>query len=326
MQYYSGYYRGYYHRRRKSNTKKQYAHPSVHTYFAAIISDLKGFFFGLTDKQLSDFLALYSKKYGKAAGRYAKKTYPEWKRNATQLSDQTLIRLIEYLPPFLSPQQRAFLLRKIVESNQHSTYRPERSVSTDWNGYHQIISEIRNYIPQRLDFNNSTILRSIQISDEIKKIATWLYADDMETANVILQEMYLKNVERVFVAALHDLNDLENTCNRMYREGLIYDDLHFSITLPAEDIQITVHRLKKEYCFISSACFGAEAPETKLFRIWRDQVLRKHSLGIQFIAWYYNNGKAIADFLNSHSGIKRFVKWDLHLFYKFLLYWRNYFG
>lgn len=322
-----GYYRNYHHyRRRKFDAMQYYAHPSVHTHFAAIISDLKEFFFSLSEEQLSDFMALYTKKYGKSAGSYARKTYPDWKSNMTRLSDQTLMRLIEYLPPFLSSEQRIFLLRKIVESNQSAIYGVDRSIDTDWNSYIQVIRAIRSYIPQRIDFNNSLVLKSIQISDEIKNIATWLYADDMVYANMILQEMYLKNVTIIFANALHDLDNFENTCNRMYREGLIYNDLRFSIKLPAQDISITVHKLKKGYCFVATACFGTEAPETNLFRIWRDQVLQKHSWGLRFIEWYYRNGRAIADFLNAHSILKNFVKWELHLFYRFLLYWRNHFG
>lgn len=319
-------YRGkrYYHS--SFDPMRYYAHPAVHTYFSSIVADLKEYFFNLPAYEFDNFIVEYTKKHGYSAGNYAKKTYPKWKSHSINLSDQTLMRLIELLPPFLTADQRISLLKKIIQQNRSTVPQIMHNVNVNWENYIDAIQELNKYIPARIELNDEAILRSVQIPSEVKELATGLYADDMKTANILLNEVYIQEARQLFTSALDDVKTFHYTCNKMYNEGLIYEDLRMTIRLPADIIFVTVHKLNKGYCFISTTCFGAESPETIFFRVWRDQTLHNYYLGNKFIDWYYNNGRCIANFLTMHSWMKLAMQIMLHGIYKVLKFWRGKIG
>tara|TARA_B100000989_G_C19309776_1_gene372040 strand:+ start:119 stop:457 length:339 start_codon:yes stop_codon:yes gene_type:complete len=70
-------------------------------------------------------------------------------------------------------------------------------------------------------------------------------------------------------------------------------------------------RKKKDECFISSVCFGEQAPETEKFRRWRDNFLVDYKLGRYFIKWYYEYGGELSLFIKKVKILKYIIKFLL---------------
>lgn len=300
---------------------RYFSNPSLHRYFEPILDDLKETFFSLSSAELKNFYEKYDQKYGKSAVAYAMKAYPEWRSGRKLISDQTLARILEVLPPFLSDSQRIEFLTVIVKHNSTNSYYYPKVVSIDayWENYHDVAVRLRTqYIPRQINANNKAVLDSIVIPDEVYKMASWLYSDNMQVAYRILQDMYVKENIRLFKSALDDILLFENTCDKMQADGLIYQDVNTTINLPNQSIHILLHKTKKSFCVVSTACFGENAPQTIAFRKWRDEFLKNHALGVKFINWYYRNGYEMARFIGKHKSIKQHLTKALNLFYEYL--------
>jgi hypothetical protein len=63
------------------------------------VSDVKKYFFGLTDAELNAVFAAYSQKYGASKEEYARQVFSRWKSGATKMSGLVAKRLFDFLPP-----------------------------------------------------------------------------------------------------------------------------------------------------------------------------------------------------------------------------------
>lgn len=63
-------------------------------------------------------------------------------------------------------------------------------------------------------------------------------------------------------------------------------------------------------CFVSTLVFG-EAPETRILRCFRDQVLRPWPLGRRFIIVYYRFAPAVCRFLDRRPSLLPVTRWLL---------------
>lgn len=65
-------------------------------------------------------------------------------------------------------------------------------------------------------------------------------------------------------------------------------------------------------CFIASAIYGPDAPETNEFRAWRDRVLRSTWAGRMVIATYYRIAPSVATVLLRRQGCAAAFRWILN--------------
>lgn len=63
-------------------------------------------------------------------------------------------------------------------------------------------------------------------------------------------------------------------------------------------------------CFVATLVFG-EAPETRILRCFRDQVLRPWPLGRRFIVVYYRFAPAVCRFLDRRPSLLPVTRWLL---------------
>lgn len=79
---------------------------------------------------------------------------------------------------------------------------------------------------------------------------------------------------------------------------------------------------KISLCFVVTAAYGDQNhPIVQTFRIFRDTILTKYSIGKRFIKWYYKIGPILADKISGHKLIcylLRSVLTPLAFFIKFL--------
>ncbi len=66
-----------------------------------------------TFERFSDF---YARKYGSGPQQYMRRTYPQWKSGATKMAGQTVRRILECVPPFLTKEKQFELLALQIPS------------------------------------------------------------------------------------------------------------------------------------------------------------------------------------------------------------------
>lgn len=64
-------------------------------------------------------------------------------------------------------------------------------------------------------------------------------------------------------------------------------------------------------CFIATAVYGPEAPETNFLRGWRDQALMPSTLGRAFIQLYYQTSPALVPLLERHARLAQAMRFAL---------------
>ena len=85
--------------------------------FGGIDAEVRFAFFDLHPAKLEAVLANYGRRYGNAARLYAAQSYPKWRSGSVQMSGQTLERLLEIVPPFLSMETKLRLYRSVRASH-----------------------------------------------------------------------------------------------------------------------------------------------------------------------------------------------------------------
>ena len=103
----------YYYRKRsyrynnwRSRSYKPPVYSVLRNLFGDAVYDIRKAFFMLDKDALDDLFADYGASYGQPAEKYARQTFPNWKSGRTNLSGQTMERLVELVPPYLSPEAR----------------------------------------------------------------------------------------------------------------------------------------------------------------------------------------------------------------------------
>lgn len=284
-----------------------YSGPSKYSvlvgYFGDAVSEIKKTFLTLDQDALEDLLADYGAIHGEAAQKYATTTYPKWKKGSVNLSGETMERLVELVPPYLSAEQRYGLLTKVLE--RHKTK------NRAWKTIKINIKEPNDGFSQLDD-----ALASMQKNDalahlpeSVMKAATWLYDDDVTACRAMLAQAENKENELMRTNAKREIELLKRTISSGQVKSASY-----SVEMPAGKLEVIAYTPSK--CFVASACFGENANETQILREWRDNYLLERKLGKKFIIWYYKNGEWLASFAEKYHGVRAFSRFAISLFIK----------
>lgn len=81
--------------------------------YGPAFDDIKAVFLGLAPERISTLLDDYAVVYGIGARRYAKSAYAKWQTGAVMMSGQTVARLLELLPRYMTPDEKLALLKAL---------------------------------------------------------------------------------------------------------------------------------------------------------------------------------------------------------------------
>jgi len=238
----SSYYRRYRHYRDWGAYQTSKRHQLSAT-FADIDKDIETIFLNLDSQSLEKMFWRYGKSFGDSAERYARKTYPAWKRGTTKLSGQTAERLLNLIPPFLSQEKRYVLVKKLRDhymSRQHLT---ERVTTTPEAWKQALIPIISRFVETSGSF---------KLPENLQKRVAWLTDGDTVSANKILAsvEQEEANLRTAYLDAEFRRIDqyvkiVENT-----------KTVSHTITLPQGTIYVTIALQKKRKSFIDRIIGG----------------------------------------------------------------------
>jgi hypothetical protein len=198
--------------------------------FGSAVGDIKRAFLALGDDALDALLEDYSASHGDPAGNYARKTFPKWKSGATNLSGQTMERLVELVPPYLSSEQRFRLLRQVLQNNKPS--KPYKSIRVNLKeptgGFAKLDSALASM--QHYDV-------LAHLPEKVMQAASWLYDNDITAARGMLAEAERKENDIILASATREVALLKRTIQSGQVKSASY-----SVQMPAGTLSVEVYK------------------------------------------------------------------------------------
>lgn len=230
-----GYYGGYRRRSFKSWRSRGYGRtysPSKYTTlfrnFGAVVGEIRKAFFSLEDDALDELFQDYGAIHGDAAESYARKTHLAWKSGKTNLSGQTLERLVELVPPYLEPEQRMSLVKLLAKQHEPKGRKPYKSITVNieapGNAFGEIDAALR-------EMETEDVLA--HIPEHVMQAAKWLYDDDITAARAVLAEAKRAENEIMKQSARKELELLKRTIG----SGQV-KTANYSVELPAGTLSV----------------------------------------------------------------------------------------
>lgn len=282
-----GYYRARY---RRAPPK----HRFLVRLFGSAVDDILQAFQNLDEDDLDGLLSDYGAIYGDSAEEYARRTYPKWNTGRISLSGKTMGRLVELVPPYLSAKERFTILQTVLKHNRKAGV--ARTIKVNVKEPDQGFAELHQVLSE---MSHDDVLA--HLPENVMNAASWLYADDITTARAMLAEAERLENDMIRSSAKREIELLRRTISTGQVKAASY-----SVEMPAGGLNVVAY--SPSMCFVATVCFGADAPETALLRVWRDRYLIEQDWGRQFIVWYYNNGEQLAKLASSFPALNCLAK------------------
>ncbi len=185
-----------------------------------------------------DLFTKYGVQYGARAEAYARGTFSKWGSGATTLSGQTMERLIQLVPPYLSPQKRYSLLEVVVNIHKKSApSRPSKVVCINTEAPHPGISEINKALSE---MKMSDPLA--HVPEYVMKTATWLYDDDITVARAMLAQAESLHNESIKASAIRDMQLILNSISAGQIKTASY-----RVPMPSGTLEVQIFTPKKGF-------------------------------------------------------------------------------
>lgn len=204
--------------------------------FGDAIGKIKSAFLALDEEALNELFIDYGSLYGDSAEKYARKTFQNWKCGKTQLSGQTMERLVALVPPYLSSDERYSLLQEVLRKHkQSSSMRPFKEIRINSKepatGFAEVDAalaamrkdDVLAYIPER-----------------VMDAAKWLYDDDITAARAMLAEAESKQNEIIKSSASREISLLR----RAVSSGQVKEATYY-VEMPAGRLSVVVFTPKR---------------------------------------------------------------------------------
>lgn len=233
MAYYGGYRRRSY-RSWRSRGFRAGRGPSeysrLHMKFGDVVGEIRSAFLALEDEALDELFGDYGAIHGDSAERYARKTFPSWKSGKTNLSGQTLTRLVELVPPYLSAEQRMKLVDILVATHKPRGGHDYNTISVNALEPAEGFAEIDKAL-SRMAVEDVLA----HLPDFVMDAAKWLYDDDVTAARAVLAQATKAENDMKKAQARKDLELLKRTVGTGQVKTASY-----SVELPAGRLRVNV--------------------------------------------------------------------------------------
>jgi len=231
-----GYYGGY--RRRSYNSYRSRGYGRSNTWtstysrllgmFGPVVGDIRKAFLALPEDALDELLQDYGAIHGASAEQYARKTYPAWKSGKTNLSGQTMQRLVELVPPYLEPEQRMSLVQTLAKQHDSRSGKPYKSVRINIEAPGNAFAEIDAALDE---LESEDVLA--HLPENVMAAAKWLYDDDITAARAVLAEARRAENAIMKKAARREIDLLKRTI----ASGQV-KTANYSVELPAGTLSV----------------------------------------------------------------------------------------
>jgi hypothetical protein len=255
--------------------------PTCGRFFGSAVDEIRNAFLHLDKEPLDALLSDYGAAYGHSAEQYARSTFSKWLLGTTTLSGQTMERLIELVPPYLSADQRYRLLQYVLATHKKSgtSITIRINITEPTSGFSQLGEALGS-------MSHNDILA--HLPERVLKAAQWLYDDDITTARAMIAEVERRENEMIRSNAFNETELLQQVISTKQIQTANY-----SVEMPAGKLNVVAYTPSK--CFVATVCCGQDARETIILRHWRDTYLVERPWGRRFVVFYYTHGEALAE-------------------------------
>lgn len=268
--------------------------------FGGAVGEIRNAFMSLDEDARDELFSDYGAVHGDSAEKYARKAFPKWKSGATTLSGQTMERLIELVPPYISPEQRFAILQLVLK--QHKKSGSRKTIRINVKEPEQGFSELQEALASMSHYD---VLA--HLPENVMKAASWLYDDDITAARAMLAEAESLENDMIRSKARKEIEILRRTIST----GQV-QTANYSVEMPAGTLNVVAFTPSK--CFVATVCFGEDARETAVLRAWRDEYLIEREWGRSFIVWYYSNGEKLAEVVSRSPMLKALTHTCIRIF------------
>jgi len=236
--YYGGYQRRSYRSWRsrgygRSSGASKYA--ELFRLFGPVVADVRKAFLGLPEDALDELFHDYGAIHGEPAEEYARKTFPAWRSGKTNLSGQTMERLVELVPPYLKVAQRMELVKALVKQHDPKHQKPHKSVRINieepGGGFAEIGAALR-------ELETDDLLA--HLPEIVMQAAKWLYDDDVTAARAVLAQAKHAENELLKQAARREIELLK----RAISNGQV-KTANYSVELPSGTLSVHAYTPSK---------------------------------------------------------------------------------
>jgi hypothetical protein len=205
--------------------------------FGPVVQGIRKAFLELSDDGLDELFQDYGVIHGLEAEKYARKTFPAWKSGKTNLSGQTMERLVELVPPYLEPEQRMTLVTSLAKQHESRGRNPFKSISINIEEPGNAFTEVDAALDA---MEHEDVLA--HLPENVMKAASWLYDDDVTAARAVLSEAKHAENEIMKNSARKEIALLKRTISN----GQI-KTANYSVELPAGTLSIHAYTPKKGF-------------------------------------------------------------------------------
>ncbi len=149
-------------------------------------TDVKEYFFGLSQSQLRPILDEYERRHDKAARDYAERTMPAWRSGRRKMSGQNASRLFDLLPRFMTLERKYGLVESLWE---RLGAKSEYSVSVGPDADAQSISDV-------LTRHINATVNEHTIPENLKRRFNWLADGDAQVMQQLLNHFLMRDREQ----------------------------------------------------------------------------------------------------------------------------------
>jgi hypothetical protein len=239
MAYYGGYrrrsYRSWRSRGYGGNKSWNSKYAELNRMFGPVVVGIRSAFLQLSEDGLEELFQDYGAIHGNAAEKYARKTFPDWKSGKTNLSGQTMERLVELVPPYLEPEQRMALVRELAKQHEPKGNKPYKSVAINIEAPGNAFAEIDAALSA---MEHEDVLA--HLPENVMKAASWLYDDDITAARAVLAEAKRTENEIMKKSARREIELLKRTIS----SGQV-KTANYSVELPAGTLRLQAFTPRK---------------------------------------------------------------------------------
>lgn len=214
--------------------------------FGGAVGEIRHAFMHLDEEARDKLFSDYGAIHGSSAERYARNTFPKWKSGLTGLSGQTMRRLVQLVPPYLSSEQRFSILQSVLKLHKKSAL--SQSIIIDVKAPSDGFSKLQDALAA---MSREDVLA--HLPEHVMEAASWLYDDDVTAARA----MFAAEAERLEndVIRAQASRDIE-LLKRTILTGRVQKAIA-SVKMPAGRLNVvaaTPPTLSK--CFVSSVCLA----------------------------------------------------------------------
>lgn len=265
-----------------------------------VVDEMKKAFFNLSDENFKHLMERYRSNHGASAADYAAAALPNWKSGHTKMSGQTMERLINLVPKYLTYDQRYNMVYGLCK---HHRKKESLTIRVNIDKPEEGLKEFEIALES---FYTSSIL--MNLPDHVMETLTWLNDYDAVMARALLAQV--EKVEADNVRAIARKNREEIRC--------LITNKHistFSENIIFPNGILTIYSYKDSFCVIATTVYGSSNhTQVVKLRNFRNKYLITNCLGRKITSFYYHNGFFIAKLIEKHDASKVMIKLILSIF------------